>query len=233
MAKLFLIPTSISNSVDSHMLLNFQLGQIKHLKYFIVETAKVARLHLKQLHLTEKLQDLQIQELNKHNQDINALIRPMLDGFDMGLLSDCGLPAVADPGAVVVKVAHANGFEIIPLVGPSSLMLALMASGVNGQSFAFTGYLPIDNQEREQQILRLQELIVKYKQSQIIIETPFRNQQLLKSLINALNKDVILCVAINLMQHNQHIISQTIAKWKQLSILPEIHKQEAVFVIGI
>ncbi|MFN8770846.1 MAG: SAM-dependent methyltransferase [Neisseriaceae bacterium] len=233
MTKLFLIPTTLSNTINSNVLLSFQLNQIKHLQYFIVETAKIGRQHLRYLQLDHTLQKLHIQELNKHKTDLKNLIQPLLDGFDMGLISDCGLPAVADPGSIVVKSAHSLNVEVVPLIGPSSLMLALMASGVNGQSFAFQGYLPIDSDAKKCKILQLQELILKHQQSQIIIETPFRNVQLFETLINILNKDITLCIAVNLMQETQKIVSKSINEWRKMNNLCGFHKNEVIFVIGI
>lgn len=233
MTKLFLIPTTLANPINGHALLPEQLPLIQHLTYFIVETAKVGRQHLKQLGLTTPLQSLHIQELNKHQQDLQALIQPVLNGQDMGLLSDCGLPAIADPGSQIVCLAHERNIEVVPLIGPSSLLLALMSSGVNGQSFAFNGYLPIDKHQRAEKIMELQKLISQHGQSQIIIEAPFRNQQLLETLIAALPEQIRLSLSINLMNSNQQNISQSIAKWKQLTRLPDIHKQEVVFVLGV
>lgn len=232
MAKLYLIPTSISSNIDNNVLLPQQLLEIKHLQYFIVETAKTARQHIKQLELNSSLQDLNIQELNKHNQNLNELIKPLLKGNDVGLISDCGVPAIADPGSQIVNLCHKNGITVIPLVGPSSILLALMASGVNGQSFAFNGYLPIEHIARITKIKHLQELIIKYNQSQIIIEAPFRNQQLLDILIKTLSSNIILSIAINLMSKNENIISKEIKDWQNLKTLPSIHKQEVVFIIG-
>lgn len=233
MARLFLIPTTLSNTINHNVLLDFQLNKIKHLRHFIVETAKVGRAHIKQLNLDIPLQQLNIEELNKHQNDLNILIRPLLSGFDVGLMSDCGVPAIADPGSQVVYLAHMNNIEVVPLVGPSSITLALMASGLNGQSFTFNGYLPIDNVERKHKIKQLQNIIIQNKTSQIIIETPFRNQQLFQSLLDLLENNIIVCLAINLMQDNQKIISKTIGQWKQETQIPSIHKEETVFVLGI
>jgi 16S rRNA (cytidine1402-2'-O)-methyltransferase len=233
MAKLFLIPTTLSNNIDQCVLLPYQLEQIKHLKYFIVETAKIARMHLKQLTLNTPLQELDIQELNKHQKDLNSLIQPLLNGQDMGLISDCGMPAIADPGSGIVRLAHLHNITVIPFAGPNSLLMALMASGVNGQSFTFTGYLPVDSAERIVRLKQLQDLVLKYHQSQIIIEAPFRNQQLLTALIDSLSPQIILSIAINLMQTNEQIISKSIKNWKTLSELPNIHKQETVFILGV
>ena len=172
-------------------------------------------------------------ELNKHQQNLVELINPLLNGNDIGLLSDCGLPAVADPGNQIVRLAHENNIEVIPLIGPSSLLLALMSSGVNGQSFAFNGYLPIDKLERKQKLSYLVEQVNKISQSQIIIEAPFRNQQLLEIIVHELPSNFILSLAINLMNSEQKVISHTIKKWNDLSKLPDINKQEVVFVFGV
>lgn len=233
MPNLYLIPTTLANPVTSHALLAHQLQLVSHLQHFIVETAKTGRQHLKQLSLATPLQELTLQELNKHQTDLPSLIKPLLEGNDMGLLSDCGLPAIADPGSKVVHLAHSHGIKVVPLVGPSSLLLALMSSGVNGQSFAFTGYLPIDKEERIQSISRLQYLVEQNKQSQIIIEAPFRNQQLLELLIAKLPANFILSLAINLMNEDERIINHTINEWKKQETLPTIHKEEVVFVIGL
>ena len=146
MPNLFLIPTTLANNIN-HAAIS-QPERIKHLQYFIVETAKTARAHLKQLNLDTPLQQLQISELNKHSKNLPELIKPLLEGHDVGLISDCGMPAIADPGSQIVKLAHKHQITVCPLAGPSSLMMALMASGVNGQSFAFTGYIPVDGKER-------------------------------------------------------------------------------------
>lgn len=231
MATLYLIPTTLANEISSSALLAADISQIKHLRHFIVETAKTGRMHLKQLELETKLQELDIQELNKHTTNIEELIKPLTHGFDIGLISDCGLPAIADPGHQVVKMAHANGFKVKALVGPSSLMLALMSSGVNGQSFAFNGYLPIDNIQKIEKIKQLQKLILEHNQTQIIIETPFRNQQLLETLLKTLNPNITLSISVNLMNVNEMNLSKPVSQWLTLD-LPNIHKQEVVFVIG-
>jgi 16S rRNA (cytidine1402-2'-O)-methyltransferase len=233
MAKLFLIPTTLANPINGHVLTNEQLTLINHLNIFIVETAKIGRQHLKQLNLSNSLQSLTIMELNKHQQELVELINPLLNGNDVGILSDCGLPAVADPGNQIVRLAHENNIEVVPLIGPSSLLLALMSSGVNGQSFAFNGYLPIDKLERKQKLDYLVSQVNKISQSQIIIEAPFRNQQLLEILVHGLPNNFILSLAINLMNSEQKVISHTIKKWKDLSKLPDINKQEVVFVFGV
>lgn len=232
MAKLFLIPTTLANDINHNALLPAQLQQIQHLQYFIVETAKVARQHLKQLELNTPLQQLDIQELNKHKQDMATLIKPLVEGHDVGLMSDCGTPAIADPGSQIVQLAHKHGITVEPLVGPCSIIMALMASGANGQSFCFNGYLPIDASQRKDKLKQLQTLIQQYHISQIFIETPFRNQALLASLIEQLSPEINLTLAINLMQEQQKILSHSIMEWKKNKNLPNLNKQEVVFVLG-
>lgn len=229
MSHLFLIPTTLATNID-HAAIT-QTEKIKHLQHFIVETAKVARAHLKELKLDTPLQQLHIAELNKHTQDIATLIRPLLDGFDVGLISDCGMPAIADPGSKIVQLAHKYQIEVCPLAGPSSLLMALMASGVNGQNFAFAGYLAIDSGKRKIQIKRLEELVLTYGQSQIIIEAPFRNKQLFQCLVEILAPQICISISINLMDKNEQTISKSVLEWKNTSV-PDINKQEVVFVIG-
>lgn len=231
MTKLFLIPTTLASNIDHNVIPDFQLNKIQHLTHFVVETAKTGRQHLKQLNLNTALQELNIQELNKHNNDYNKLIEPLLNGYDLGLISDCGLPAIADPGNELVKLCHKNNIEVVPLSGSSSLMLTLMASGLNGQSFAFNGYLPIDKIDRQQKIKQLEKLILEFNQTQILIETPFRNAQLFNDLVKSLNKSVTLAIGINLMDESQQIISQSIQKWQNYDS-SLLNKQEAVFILG-
>lgn len=229
MPKLYLIPTTLANNIDIAGITNTQT--IEHLQYFIVETPKIARSHLKCLNLTTQLQQLHIAELNKHNKEIEELIKPLLNGNDMGLISDCGMPAIADPGSKIVRTAHNHKIQVCPLAGPSSLMMALMASGMNGQKFAFAGYLPIDNSERKKEIRRLEELIVKYDQTQIIIETPFRNNQLLTSLLEILPSNLYISISVNLMQEDEQIMCKNVAGWKKCP-LPDLNKKEVVFILG-
>jgi 16S rRNA (cytidine1402-2'-O)-methyltransferase len=233
MSTLFLIPTTLANEINQHVLLPQQLELIHHLQHFIVETPKIARQHLKQLNLSSALQQLSINELNKHNQNLDLLIKPLLLGHDMGLISDCGLPCVADPGSALVALAQKHEVNIYPLAGSSSIMLALMASGVNGQSFAFNGYLPIEHDLRATKIKELQNLVLEKHQTQIFIETPFRNQQLFTDLIKQLNSKIKLSMAVELMTTKQTVITKSISEWQAMTILPNIHKQEVVFVIGI
>jgi 16S rRNA (cytidine1402-2'-O)-methyltransferase len=231
-AKLFLIPTTLNNEECSSILIPIQQQLIKSIKHFIVETPKIARQHLKTLELDTPIQELHIQQLNKHSMNLEALIAPLKDGDDVGLLSDCGIPAIADPGANVVAMAHQLNIEVVPLIGPCSLILALMASGLNGQNFCFNGYLPIDNAERRKSLIQLSNQIKKNNQTQIMIETPFRNKPLFDDILSNVAPDIKLCVAVNLMQKNQKVITKTIAQWKTQTT-PLLQKQEVVFILGL
>lgn len=230
MPNLYLIPTSLNPLADSAAILPEQLAQINHLQNFIVETAKIGRAHLKQLQLAMPLQQLNILELNKHKQDYSALIAPLKAGQDMGLISDCGCPAVADPGSRVVNIAHQMGFNVVPLVGPSSILLSLMASGLNGQNFSFLGYLPAEPTARKAKLKLLEQTILKQGTTQIFIEAPFRNQHLFDALLSHLNPEIRLCVGINLMTNEQQIISHAIHEWKRKPL--KLDKQEVIFLIG-
>lgn len=230
MASLFLIPTSLNPETPSAALLAPEQDKIKHLQNFIVETAKIGRMHLKQLNLNTPLQQLNVMELNKHKHDYSALIKPLQDGHDVGLISDCGCPAVADPGSRIISIAHQMGFNVVPLVGPSSILLALMASGMNGQNFSFIGYLPAEPNLRKTKLQKLEQSILKEKVTYIFIEAPFRNQKLAEAIIGQLNPELKLCIAINLMTENQQILSYSIQEWRCKKL--DIDKKEVIFLIG-
>lgn len=230
MATLYLIPTTLNPESNSSALLTEQKIQIKHLKHFIVETAKICRPHIKHLELDMALQELNIMELNKHKQDYSELIAPLTRGEDVGLMSDCGCPAIADPGSRVVSIAHEMGFNVVPLVGPSSILLTLMASGMNGQNFSFLGYLPAEPDKRKTKLKALETQILKERTTFIFIEAPFRNQKLFEALLSQLNSEVKLCLGINLMTNEQQIISKNISEWKRTKI--SLTKEEVIFLIG-
>lgn len=231
MAKLFLIPTTLNPQINSCAILPPQKKLLQDLRYFIVETAKICRQHIKHLELNTPLQQLTILELNKHKQDYSTLIIPLQQGNDVGLISDCGCPAVADPGSRVVAIAHELGHEIIPLVGPSSILLTLMSSGLNGQNFNFVGYLPSEQIKRKNQLKQLEQNIFRNKTTFIFIETPFRNQHLFSAIVSTLNPEIKLCLGIDLMGNNQQIITKTIREWQELAI--NIEKKEVIFLIGL
>ncbi len=208
--------------------------------YFIAENAKTTRGFLKLIALTrplaKPLQDIVIAELNVNTEPamLPELLAPLLAGQDAGLISEAGVPAVADPGANLVRLAHAHQIVVKPLVGPSSLLLAVMASGLNGQSFAFNGYLPIDGTLRTKQIKLLEERSRKENQTQLFIETPYRNSALLETLATACQASTLICVATDLTLPGESIMTQSAGAWKkQLSAgkTPEIHKKPTVFLL--
>ncbi|WP_151635163.1 SAM-dependent methyltransferase [Noviherbaspirillum aerium] len=209
------------------------------LSYFIAENAKTTRAHLKLIGLTHPLaaplQEIAIRELNV-NTEANALpglLAPLLADQDAGLISEAGVPAVADPGANLVRLAHASGIKVRPLVGPSSLLLAVMASGLNGQSFAFNGYLPTDAGQRMKRLKALEERSRGERQTQIFIETPYRNAALLEAMVNTCNASTVVCVATDLSLPSESIKTQAAGKWKAemaAGRMPDFHKKPTVFL---
>ncbi len=230
--KLYLIPNVLGIGNPESYFGTEVFNTIKKLKYFVVENEKNARRYLLQLGIETPIDDLTFFNLNKHTDlnEIPSYIKPLLEGNDMGLLSDAGCPAVADPGALIVALAHQNNITVHPLIGPSSILLGLMASGFNGQSFVFHGYLPHDHFERQKQIKSMEVATQKEKQTQIFIETPFRNDKLLEELKKTLNPKTSLCVAVDLTLAKETIISQTIQEWKKNK--SSFHKRAAIFLIG-
>lgn len=229
--KLYLIPAPISQESIDWVLPAAVQRRIAELSYFIVEQPKTARQFLKQLDLKRPLQDLQMQTLSEHTltKDMPLLLEPVLAGCDAGLLSEAGCPAVADPGAELVRLAHKNHITVIPLVGPSSILLALMASGLNGQRFAFHGYLPVENTARASKLIELEKLSIRLKQTQIFIETPYRNQKLLEQLITVCGDCTDLCIASNLTFSSESVMTKTIKEWRRS--LPDINKIPAIFLL--
>ena len=213
-------------------MLPHELVQISHLTDFIVEAEKTARAHLKHF-VSTPIRELNLQTLNEHTptNDVVALLQPLRDGRDMGLVSEAGCPAIADPGAQAVALAHREGFEVKPLVGATSIVLALMASGANGQSFAFKGYLPVDKDGRSGSLKTLEMRSRQTQETQIFIETPYRNDTLLVDALAVLQPETRLCVACDLTLPSQQIISKTIADWRKLTQLPNLKKRPAIFVL--
>ncbi|MBK7888315.1 MAG: SAM-dependent methyltransferase [Bacteroidetes bacterium] len=231
-SKLYLIPSSLGGVHVQDFLPEGTLTVIRSLQHFIVEDGKTARAFLKTCSITIPQSELVIQELDKHqpDQDMAELLLPMKSGISMGLLSEAGCPGVADPGARVVAEAHRNGYKVMPLVGPSSLLLALMASGLSGQQFCFHGYLPIDKAERMKKIQRMEEAAKSKKETQLFIETPYRNNQLLADLLQYLSGETKICLASDLTTPDEHIRTLKVKDWKKSP--PELHKKPCVFLIG-
>ncbi|QQS30845.1 MAG: SAM-dependent methyltransferase [Sphingobacteriales bacterium] len=234
--KLYLIPNTLG-SRNMETIPDYVQKIALQLNVFIVENTKEAKRFLVYLGIKEtgrQIEDLTFLELNKHagEKEFSSYLKATEKGINIGLISDAGCPAVADPGGIIVQWAHEKGIEVIPLVGPSSMLLALMASGMNGQNFAFTGYLPIQQAQRIQKIRSLEHRILSENQTQVFIETPYRNQSLFTDLINTCKSHLRLCIAANLTLPDQCIKTQTIGNWKKAP-LPDLHKIPAVFVLGI
>lgn len=200
---------------------------------FVVEAEKTARAHLKHLGITTPIRELNLQTLNEHTdlKTLPELLKPLQEGRSMGILSEAGCPAVADPGANLVALAHRHDYEVRPLVGPSSLLLALMASGANGQNFAFKGYLPSEKSERIAALKSLEQRSRQQNETQIFIETPYRNDALLADALETLYPETRLCTATDLTLPTQEIISQTVAAWRKMKTLPNLKKRPTIFVL--
>ncbi len=229
--KLYLLPVPITEEGGHRHIPAYNSEIIQKLNLFIAEDAKTARRFLKGF-AYPNLQDAEILLLNEHtkNNDIASLITPLLQGRDLGLMSDAGCPGIADPGAEVVLLAHKKGIEVIPLVGPSSIVLSIMASGFNGQNFAFVGYLPIDKAPKIKRIKELETLALKQNQAQFFIETPYRNEQIFETLLETLAPQSLLFVGKDITSPTQYLISKTVAEWKK-SPKPALHKVPVVFGI--
>lgn len=201
---------------------------------FIVEELRSARRFLKKAGYPHAIDDTVFLELNEHTsqEDIVGHLDAIERGENIGLLSEAGLPCVADPGAMITRVAQRRGIEVVPLVGPSSLMLALMASGFNGQSFAFAGYLPVDKSKRAAAIRHLEEHVHRSHETQLFIEAPYRNNQMLEALSTVLQADTLVCVACDLTLPTQYIRTLPAAKWKKEREKTDLHKRNTVFLIG-
>ena len=229
---LYLIPTPLG-APDTPCLLPHEQAQIADLTDFVVEAEKTARAHLKHLGVTTPIRELNLQTLNEHTdlKTLPELLKPLQEGRSMGILSEAGCPAVADPGANLVALAHRQGYEVRPLVGPSSLLLALMASGANGQNFAFKGYLPSEKSERIAALKSLEQRSRQQNETQLFIETPYRNDALLADALETLYPETRLCTATDLTLPTQEIISQTVAAWRKLKTLPNLKKRPTIFVL--
>lgn len=208
---------------------NFEI--INTLKVFIAEDAKTARAFLKGFHYP-KIQEAEILLLNEHTRagDLSFLLQPLLEGKDVGLMSDAGCPGIADPGAEVIQLAHQKNVPVVPLAGPSSIVLSIMASGFNGQNFAFVGYLPIDKTQRVKRLKDLEQLASRQRQAQFFIETPYRNEQLFEQILATLDPQTLLFIGKDLSSPAQFLASKTVSQWKK-SEKPELHKVPVVYGI--
>ena len=231
LGKLYLIPTTLGEMNADDVLPQTIKRAIDFIDYYIVENEKTARKSIKIVHAEKKQSELKLFLLNKHTDTKEHLdfIKPLLEGHNVGLMSEAGCPGVADPGAVIVKIAHEKGIQVVPLVGPSSILLALMASGMNGQSFTFNGYLPIDKSEKKQAIKSLEKLSFDKNQSQLFIETPYRNNKLLEDILQTLQPNTLLCLACDITLPTEYIKTMTVSLWKKQKV--DLHNRPCIFII--
>jgi 16S rRNA (cytidine1402-2'-O)-methyltransferase len=231
LGKLYLIPTTLGESDPSDVLPIRISRTIDFIDDYIVENEKTARKFIKSTNPRKIQAELKISTLNKHTETREhlSMIQPCFEGKNIGLMSEAGCPGVADPGAVIVKLAHEKGIQVIPLVGPSSILLAIMASGMNGQSFAFNGYIPIDKSEKRIALKALEKLSIDKNQSQIFIETPFRNNKMLEDILQSLHPETHLCIATDITLPTEYIKTMRIAAWKKTVV--DLHNRPTIFII--
>ena len=228
---LYLIPVPLAENAAAKSFTPYLTDTINSIKEFIVENEKTARRFLKEAGLKTPQSELLIHDYGKHNRadGTAGFFKGLQAGNDVGLMSEAGCPGIADPGAEIVEKAHRMGIKVVPLVGPSSILLALMASGFNGQSFTFHGYLPIDKVERAKKIKELENLSIKNDQTQLFIETPFRNNPMLEEILKSCNPKTRLCIACDLTADTEMVQTKTIAEWQKK--VPELHKRPTIFLI--
>lgn len=230
---LYLIPVPISDG-PFEMVLPAEVNMVlKDITYLVVENIKTAFRFIKRTGINKSFNDFVFFTLDEHTplKDITDFLKPMRDGNNMGLMSEAGMPALADPGTELIAMAHKSGYRVKPLTGPSSITLALIASGMNGQNFAFNGYLPVKKEARIMTIRKLEEKLYREKQTQIFMETPYRNMTLLEDLSNCCRPLTRLCIAADITGKDEFIITKTIREWRNK--LPDLHKIPAVFLIGM
>ena len=229
---LYLIPVTLGDDNINQVLPPKVVKIAQNLENFVVESEKSARHFLSAIKTAKPVRELTLNLLNEHTQDkdIAALLAPLLQGQDVGLMSDAGCPGVADPGAKLVALAHQKKIKVVPLVGPSSILLALMASGLNGQQFAFLGYLPVDKAQRALKIKEIEKRAQTHNETQIFIETPYRNQHMLEAILSTCHANTRFCIASQVSLLDEMIVTKSISGWKQ-STLPDLHKKPTVFLM--
>ena len=230
-SSLYLIPVTLGETSIEKVLPQYNKDVISQIKYFIVENIRSARRFLKKVDASINIDELTFYELNKHTnpEQIDNYLIPIAKGFDVGIISEAGCPAVADPGSDIVAIAQRKGYKVVPLVGPSSILLSLMASGFNGQSFAFQGYLPVDSAERIKKLKQLENYIYRENQTQIFIETPYRNEKLVEDILKHCSPATKLCIAMNITCEDEYIGTMTIKQWNKQ--LPDMAKQLCIFLL--
>ena len=232
MAKLFLVPNVLSEGDWQNVLPAGVFSILTNTQFFIVENVRTARRFLKLVNKEIDIDRLTFFELNKYTQptELPVFLNPIEQGFDIAVISEAGCPGVADPGADIVKIAHEKNITVVPVVGPSSILLALMASGLNGQNFTFHGYLPVKPNERIRTIASLEKQAKNGHQTQIFIETPYRNNQIINDILKTCYPSTLLCIAANITGDNEFIATKTIQQWKKN--IPDLHKIPTIFLIG-
>ena len=229
---LYLIPVTLGETPVSQVLPSYNHDIIVNIKHFIVENIRSARRFLKQVEKSIDIDELTFYELNRHTDRkiIGEYLEPLKNGQSVGIISEAGCPAIADPGADVVAIAQNRGLKVVPLVGPSSIIMSLMGSGFNGQSFAFNGYLPVDVPGRIKALKKLENKVYNDDQTQIFIETPYRNTKMMETMLNALRPSTKVCIAAGITTPREMIITKTVEKWKK-GPLPDFEKVPCVFLI--
>ena len=240
LGTLYLIPSTLGECCVGDVLPQRTSEVVNRVSHYVVENTRSARRFLSKLKIRQSIDFLAFAELNEHtpSAEVAPLLAPLLEGHDVGLISEAGVPAVADPGAALVQLAHKRGVRVVPLVGPSSILLALMASGFNGQEFAFAGYLPIKPDERVRAIKNLEKLAARQPersgarqgQTQIFMETPYRNNKLVADLLAVCNPQTQLCIAANITLENEFIATKTVGEWKKN--VPDLNKRPCIFLVG-
>lgn len=229
--KLYLVPSPLGDVEIGNVIPSVVFERISHITHFAVEEIRSARRYLSKLGFKGNIESLNFYEINEHStqKDIEDIFSVLKGGNDMALISEAGLPAVADPGAALVALAHKEDIEVVPFVGPSSLMMALMSSGLNGQCFAFCGYIPVKKEDRRKRLKELEIRSKKYSETEIIIETPYRNDSLLDDILSTLQPQTKVTVAANITMPDQYIRTKSVAQWRRCKT--EINKRPCVFLI--
>ena len=229
--KLYLIPTRLGDNAPLEVLPISIKRIIEAVDDYIVENEKTARRFIKKISSNKSQASLKINILNKFTDEneLPGYLNACMEGKHVGLLSEAGCPGIADPGSEIVKIAHLRDIQVVPLVGPSSILLALMSSGMNGQNFAFNGYLPIEKSERKASLKQLERLSFEKKQSQIFIETPYRNNNMLESICASLNDRTRICIACDITLPTEYIKTKTVKEWKRTIV--DLHKRPSIFII--
>lgn len=232
LGRLFLIPCTLGDSPAEQVLPQHVIDLARKLQHFVAEHPKTARQFLSALKPEQPIQSMHFATLNEHTSadELPELLAPLLAGHDVGIISEAGCPGIADPGANLVRLAHQSGIRVVPLVGPSSILLALMAAGLNGQCFAFHGYLPIADTERKKAIASLEAESISRNQTQLFIETPYRNDKMFGALLGQCRPDTLLCVATEITLPSEEIQTYSISQWKSLPI-PQLNKRPTLFLL--